>query len=252
MKVRRVDFFPDEYLSGVQSKLTAAEQGVYWFICARIYSEGGPIDRDDGYVARACILRADQATRIIDRLLATGKLRLDGAKLSSKRCLDVLKSTSSRIEEARLNGSKGGRPRKNSEENQQKEKAEGLNPEKLTTNQQPATNNLFALDETSKPPSKRVRTLEAVTVDAEAKALADEAHVDPQTELARFKDWCRAKGRTFRDYRAAYHNWLRKAPDFAPARRTEPKGPKPMSVQQYAAEQDAEWERLNRLHGGGT
>lgn len=37
------------------------------------------------------------------------------------------------------------------------------------------------------------------------------------SELDRFKDYCRAKGKRFKDYSAAFRNWLRKAKEFQSA-----------------------------------
>lgn len=35
-KIRRIDFYPDEYVSGVGARLTAVEQGVYWMVCSLV------------------------------------------------------------------------------------------------------------------------------------------------------------------------------------------------------------------------
>ena len=39
-----------------------------------------------------------------------------------------------------------------------------------------------------------------------------------ELELEKFRDWCAAKGRTFKNYRSAFRNWLRKAQEFADER----------------------------------
>lgn len=43
--------------------------------------------------------------------------------------------------------------------------------------------------------------------------------VDVEREYAKFLDWKEAKGRRFKDDRAAFRNWLRKAEDFAGERK---------------------------------
>ena len=43
--------------------------------------------------------------------------------------------------------------------------------------------------------------------------------VDVERELAKFNDWKTAKGRRFKDDRAAFRNWLRKAEEFAGERK---------------------------------
>ena len=43
--------------------------------------------------------------------------------------------------------------------------------------------------------------------------------VDVEREYAKFRDWRAAKGRRFKDDRAAFRNWLRKAEEFAGERK---------------------------------
>jgi hypothetical protein len=54
------------------------------------------------------------------------------------------------------------------------------------------------------------------TVDDEIKALADSLGVNPDAELVKFSDWKTANGRRFKNDRAAFRNWLRKAAEMAP------------------------------------
>src|SRR5690625_7560185 len=68
-KVRRVDYMPDEYISGVGNVLNATEQGVYWMVCSLIMSEGGAIVENHQRIAGLCLIRPSQAKKIIDRLV---------------------------------------------------------------------------------------------------------------------------------------------------------------------------------------
>ena len=136
-KVRRVDFYPDEYVAGVGSRLSAVDQGVYWMVCALVYSRGGPIDDDHVWLAG---LFADTHWRTVraslDRLIDKKKIqRIEGsepAQITVKRCASELQKAGKRVSEAAQNGAKGGRPPKKTKE---LEKPDGSSAEKLTTNQ---------------------------------------------------------------------------------------------------------------------
>jgi uncharacterized protein YdaU (DUF1376 family) len=141
MKVRRVDFYPDEYISGVGGRMRADQQGVYWLICALICSEGGPIDDDGERIGRLTRIRPADARRIIQQLVDMKKLQRFDGKLSQKRCQTEIEKAANRIRIASENGANGGRPAGKTQRNQSNTKAAGFEPEKLTTNQQPATSN---------------------------------------------------------------------------------------------------------------
>lgn len=131
-KVRRIDYSPDEYISGVGGKLRADEQGVYWMICTLIMSEGGAIDRDDRRLSGLCRIRPADAGRITDKLIAMKKVHVDGRKLYQNRALTEIERSSNRIQSATENGSKGGRPAGKDKQNQQADKAAGSVAEKLS------------------------------------------------------------------------------------------------------------------------
>jgi hypothetical protein len=50
-------------------------------------------------------------------------------------------------------------------------------------------------------------------------AAKNTSAVNIEKELEKFRDWCAAKGRTFKNYRSAFRNWLRRAQEFAEQRR---------------------------------
>lgn len=135
MKVRRVDFYPDEFVSGVvRSRLSPAEQGVYWMICALIYSHGQAIDNDHMLIAAMFPGTHWRSIRsALDSLIAKGKVDVFGDKLMVKRCADELQRANKRTAEAAQNGAKGGRP---PNKNNDLPKAGGFPDEKLTTNYQ--------------------------------------------------------------------------------------------------------------------
>src|SRR5262245_39893022 len=121
-KVRRVDLSPDEYIAGTFGQLTPLQFAVYWAACLLIYSRGGAVDNDaDRFVAAFkwnAELKAErpryrrQAVRdAIDQLLTMRKLRLnERGQLTNGRALDELGKAIDRIDKARMNGARGGRP----------------------------------------------------------------------------------------------------------------------------------------------
>jgi uncharacterized protein YdaU (DUF1376 family) len=95
MKVRRVDFYPDEWLAGTFG-LTAAERGVYITLCALIYSHGGPIKADG--LAKVCGLHGNAFRSIKSRLVELGKIFENAGEITVKRCEKELENARKRLE----------------------------------------------------------------------------------------------------------------------------------------------------------
>lgn len=157
-KVRRVDYAPDEYVSGVGGVLKADEQGIYWMICTLVMSAGAAIPNNERRIASLCMVRPGQARAVIDKLVDMGKLHVnEDGELYQNRALSEVERSSKRIQNAIENGSKGGRPTAKSEQNQQSPKATGSDPAKLTTTSTPTVGKGVSEEETLKStkPSKR-------------------------------------------------------------------------------------------------
>ncbi len=109
MKVRRVDYYPDDFLVGA-SRLSCEEKGAYWVVCSLIYSHGTPIPDDDTWIAKqaGCSTRRWQALKA--RLLAVGKVEMVDGFITNKRCESELERAMNRTASARINGHLGGRP----------------------------------------------------------------------------------------------------------------------------------------------
>ncbi|WP_208539337.1 hypothetical protein [Algihabitans albus] len=137
-KVRRVDYYPDEMISGVAGKLSPLDFGVYWMICTLIASRGGPIDNDPAWIAQLFKrgTRPSDIRASIARLVAARKCAEAGGKLSQPRMELEVGRAAGRIQSARENGARGGRPGK---QNNGLSKAAGSAGEKPTANRQPAT-----------------------------------------------------------------------------------------------------------------
>lgn len=93
MKIRRIDFSPDEWLAGTAG-LDNAERGLYITACALIYSHGGPIPIDE--LRRHSRDHGNAFNRQLSRLVTTGKLQRNGSDLANKRCEDELEKARKR------------------------------------------------------------------------------------------------------------------------------------------------------------
>ncbi len=151
-KIRRVDFFPDEYVAGTCGLLTLEEQGAYWMICAQIYSRGGPIPDNEGWLTRmffGCHWRSIRA--VLANLEAKGKIVRVDDQITVPRCIEELGKATTRVTQAAENGKLGGRPKvqdgfRNGSEPVQDGFRNGSEPvqDGLTTSREPNENNRLA------------------------------------------------------------------------------------------------------------
>ena len=137
MKVRRLDYYPDEYIVGV-SRLSFEHQGLYWMVCSLIMSHGGPIPNDPKWLGKLGDMGAARCRRLLADLVFAGKLTEFQGKIGQKRAENELKLAQKRIEIAKENGQKGGRP---ASKNNGIAEPDGFSGEKLTTNYQLPTTN---------------------------------------------------------------------------------------------------------------
>jgi hypothetical protein len=94
MKIRRVDFYPDDWLGGT-AILTHEERSVYITVCACIYSRGGPVEIR--HVRKFC--PGHGFKRAFDGLIAKGKItRNERGEVDQKRCATELLRASKRTE----------------------------------------------------------------------------------------------------------------------------------------------------------
>ena len=105
--IRRVDFYPNDWIAGVAT-LDVVDVGIFAMAEAMIYSHGGPIQKAD--LKRFVRCHGKAFENALARLVASGRLILNGSEISSKRCLNELEKARERIAKWSENGSKGGRP----------------------------------------------------------------------------------------------------------------------------------------------
>lgn len=110
MKVRRVDFYPDDWIAGT-GDLSLDQRGLYVTACALIYSRGGPITRD--HLRKQCPGHLRRFNAALAALVMLRKLVEEDGQIDQKRCERELEHAQKRVVTARKNGSMGGRPRRN-------------------------------------------------------------------------------------------------------------------------------------------
>ena len=237
MKVHHIDFYPDEWLAGTAT-LSVADRGLYITAVAMIYSHGGPVKIADLKLVSPMHGRAFKNS--LARLIEAGKLRINGAEISCKRCENELEKARNRIAKATQNGRKGGRP---INKNNEIEKPDGFPAGKLTTNYQlpdisldadasresarpppePPTLVLVAGDERGSEHARRQAAARKSRIAADWQPdqrdcdyAAARGHggrwIGEQAEA--FADWHRAHGGTAADWHAAWRTWVRRAEEF--------------------------------------
>jgi uncharacterized protein YdaU (DUF1376 family) len=213
MKVRRIDFYPDDWLAGT-GMLTIDERGVYVTAVAAIGSEGGPITPD--HLRKLCPGHKRVFNRVLDQLLMLGKLyETEDGKLGQKRCETELKQARNRIETSRENGQKGGRP---SSKNKEITKPAGSARGRASSTTTITTTNeeKGSLSRATKERRSGVRP--DWHPDAKGIAFAREragwGMPRISEEAERFRDFHRGKGNLFADIDAAWRTWVMNSEKF--------------------------------------
>jgi uncharacterized protein YdaU (DUF1376 family) len=155
MKVRRIDFSPDEWLAGTL-ELSNLDRGTYITVCALIYSRGGPIT--DELVKLHCSIHGNSLNASLERLAKAGKITRNGVEISQKRCGKELETAQKRVRNWRENGEKGGRP---SSKNKDLAKPKGFSSTRArgTINHQPSTDSVASATGADAPSDDPVKEL---------------------------------------------------------------------------------------------
>jgi hypothetical protein len=86
VKIRRVDFYPDDWLAGTRG-MSEAECGLYWNLCALMYALGEcPIELEK---ARKTF-GGRNFDRLLRRLLKRGKVTAEGSLIAARRVPEEL------------------------------------------------------------------------------------------------------------------------------------------------------------------
>jgi hypothetical protein len=95
MKIRRIDFSPDEWLAGTL-ELTPYDRGIYITICSLIYSRGEAVEIE--LVHRHCGVHRRALNAALSRLFEAGKIGLKDSQIVQIRCLEELKIANFRLQ----------------------------------------------------------------------------------------------------------------------------------------------------------
>ena len=101
MKIRRVDFSPDEWLAGT-AELSEFDRGVYITICALIYSRGERIGEE--LLRRHCQAHGNAINSSLSRLEVMRKITRNGSEIGQKRSENELETVQKRLRNASENG----------------------------------------------------------------------------------------------------------------------------------------------------
>jgi uncharacterized protein YdaU (DUF1376 family) len=100
----RIDFYPQDWLA-LTSAMTLEQRGIFIQICAMIYANRGPIKNDPAWIGRAANCSPRMARSLIDQLVASDSIQIQGSQISQKRCERELNSKRIHLE----NSANGGR-----------------------------------------------------------------------------------------------------------------------------------------------
>lgn len=97
-----IKFFPSDFLGGT-SGLSPAERGVYITLLCLIWDGNGPIQLDDGRLARRCGMPKASFKKALKALMDEGKIIRAPGGLTNKRAHDVLEDQNQRSATAKAN-----------------------------------------------------------------------------------------------------------------------------------------------------
>ena len=194
-----------DYLRDTQH-LTILEHGAYTVLLDIFYSTEKclPFDRDLLYHMTRAKTAADRAA--IDKILAQFWKKTHGG-YANRRARKEISAAQSRIKAARENGKQGGRPKTQTKPTGFPENNPGPNPDESSPS---------SIHHPPRPQEKvkgfrAIPWLEGFQLDADMMVFANEHGVNDVEEFEKFKDHHKAKGSLFKDWKAAWRNWVRKS-----------------------------------------
>lgn len=204
-----VKFYPSDWLAGTGS-LTPAERGVYITIVCMIYENDGPVAMDRKRLARRCGAPAGSFARILDALIAEGKLHEGPDGITNKRAEELIC-----VRKNERTRQQSGADKTNAilaEKKQQKQReAErlALRPDNAIPEPEPEPDK-----EPPLAPPKKSRAVqlpegwvpsERNYQDAYDRGFSQE---EINNEADKFSNHHHAKGSTFKSWDAAWRTWL--------------------------------------------
>jgi uncharacterized protein YdaU (DUF1376 family) len=223
VKIRRIDFSPDEWLAGTIG-LSNAERGLYITACALIYSHGGPIPEVE--LRRSCRDHGHSYKCQLSRLISLGKLISNDGQIDNKRCSNELQKAFKRfskpaqneptsnetneLQEPRVRAR--GRHHQPSTINHTKEAVASLDCPRDGARGEPRQERSYG------PNSRKTRIASDWQPDlADCQYAAgrgwDGGRIGEEADA--FADRCNRDGPLYADWHAAWRTWVRNADKFA-------------------------------------
>jgi len=249
--------YPAHYLAATLH-LSMEQDGAYNRLMDWAYSNEAPIPDEKKYIiGRAQNSREKRA--INDVLSEFFLLEKDG--WVQKRIQTEISKAAPKIEAARINGLRGGRPPKQKPSGFPENNLVGFQPETQPFDsrkapQSPITNNkqeqeLKADARSAKNRGSRLPSDWVPTADLIAWARAERASVDLPTEIAKFRDYWIAKAGqqgVKLDWPATFRNWIRSVREGPPRPNGKPPIAQNFSAKTYTGTPDDELPAYLRAH----
>lgn len=234
---------PEAFLEGVAG-MHVDEIGTYIVIIDMLYARSGDLDDNDETIAYRLRLNPRSYRAIKQRLIAAGKVWIEGGKLHAKKVERVLKGSRNESEQQSKRARKGWEKRKKTSKNS----APVMPPGNALESESDTDSELEERDSSSSPteslfdksslgfvprekfsrgsPTRKARGSRTTKILFPSDWKPDEtdiafamskgyarAWIDEQVELCR--DHHVTNGNRFIDFHGVWRTWVRRAPDFA-------------------------------------
>lgn len=195
---------PDAFAAGTAG-LTLAETGAYILLIDALYSRDGEMPDDDALIARMMHVQVRTWRPIKMRLIALGKVWIADGKVFTKRVEKELKTFRELVE----NQSKRARKRWEQEKNIKENNHQAMPLPAMPIQPEPEPEKKEESAKALSPARRKPRT----QLPSDWKP---ELEFGEQGDFDKFADHARANGRLCADWPAAWRNWKRRTPEFAP------------------------------------
>jgi|TARA_R100000049_G_C1935156_1_gene79014 uncharacterized protein YdaU (DUF1376 family) len=206
-----IKWFPSDFLNGV-SDLSPHEIAVFTVILCRIYDEDGPIPHNLKKIARRCNMRFPQCEKAVNSLAEEGKIIIQDGLIDNKRAQkerENRQKTSSKqtrnIEQRWQEGSE--KPNKINKTSIPNGYQTDTKPIPTRSQKLEARKIKEKINKKEKPP---IPSLDDFVLDGELEQYAIARGCDPPAVHDDLVGYCRASGKRYKDYRAAYMNFCRR------------------------------------------
>jgi len=204
--------FPGDYARDT-AHLSLTEHGAYALLLDYLYGTQRVLPGNDMGLFRVCGAHTEEEkAAVLSVIRQFFEKTADG--YTQSRATEEIKQAESRINAARENGKKGGRP------TQQKPTGfQSANPQESSpssNHQTPDKERVKIVTAPAEPIQTKRATpfLDGFQLDPEMILFGNEQGVDPIAEFDAFRDYHKSRGSTFKDWKAAWRYWVRNSKKF--------------------------------------